>query len=67
MKKPNIFIFVGCREGRMRGPGGDCVLCPKGTYSEGVGDTCTPCPEGQTTYEEGADLARLCYGQLILR
>ena len=41
---------------------GNCVACPKGTYSEKSGATsCTSCPEGQTTYRAGGSSPVFCY------
>ena len=41
---------------------GDCVACPKGTYSDTENAaSCTPCPEGQTTKFEGTNEASQCH------
>ena len=41
---------------------GDCVTCPKGTYSDTAdADSCTTCPEGKTTLCGSANDDSLCY------
>ena len=49
----------------MRDPDtGDCMACPKGTYSETAdAASCTSCPEGETTLYGRANDASLCYGK----
>ena len=43
---------------------GDCVKCPRGTYTDMLdASSCTSCPEGQTTVDEGANEASLCFGK----
>ena len=43
---------------------GDCVKCPRGTYTDKLdASSCTSCPEGQTTVDEGANEASLCFGE----
>ena len=56
---------VECRQGYRRdADSGNCVICPKGTYSDTPdAASCTSCPEGQTTPGEGADVANRCYGK----
>ena len=53
-----------CREGYRRdADSGDCVACPKGTYSDTPdAASCTSCPDGKTTPDEGTDDASLCFG-----
>ena len=44
---------------------GDCVACPKGTYSDTAdAASCTSCPEGETTLYDRANDASLCYGKI---
>ena len=43
---------------------GDCVICPKGTYSDTVNAvSCTSCPEGETTPESGSDDEGWCFSK----
>ena len=45
---------------------GDCVACPKGTYTDAAdAGRCNPCPDGQTTLGEGTAEAALCYCKFI--
>ena len=46
---------------------GDCIICPRGTYSDITDATsCTPCPEGKTTRYEETSNANLCFGNTLL-
>ena len=60
------FLFEECAPDFMRDTGsGDCVACPKGTYSDTAeAASCSSCPEGQTTLGEGTGDASLCHGKL---
>ena len=66
LKKLQLFILAECCEGYRRdADSGDCVACPKGTYSDMIdGDSCTSCPEGKTTLDEGTDDASLRFGNV---
>ena len=52
----------------MRDPdSGDCIPCPKGTYSDTAeGSSCTSCAEGETTLNEAVNNASLCFGKKLL-
>ena len=54
-----------CLAGYMRdADSGDCVACPKGTYSDTENAaSCTSCPVGESTPEDGADDAELCFSK----
>ena len=46
---------------------GDCVACPKGTYSDTAdAASCTSCPEGETTLYDRANDASLCYSKIYI-
>ena len=47
-----LSFLVACKPGSMiNATSGKCIDCPKGTYSEPYDATsCTPCPEGQTSF-----------------
>ena len=49
----------------MRDPdSGDCIPCPKGTYSDTAEATsCTSCAEGERTPSEATNNASLCFGK----
>ena len=52
----------------MKDAGSDlgCRMCEKGTYNDVLNaESCTPCPEGQTTYSNRARSADQCYGKEI--
>ena len=59
-------LLVDCDKGWMRdADSGDCIVCPKGTFSETIdADSCTSCP-GQITFEEGFTMASQCFGKYI--
>ena len=60
-----LFLFVECRKGYYNYYG-ECVSCPKGSYSEIIdAPYCTRCPEGQTTDSHSADSISLCRGRSI--
>ena len=45
---------------------GKCIGCKKGTYSvTSDAPSCTPCPEGQTSYRERSRYATQCFGKYI--
>ena len=61
-----ITMVLECHQSYMRdADSGDCVACPKGTYSDTVDvDSCSSCPEGQTTVNAASYDASLCYGKI---
>ena len=60
-----IYFFLECREVYMRDVNsGECRICPKDTYSDTPdAASCTPCPDGKTTYGIGAKSSSECYGK----
>ena len=58
-----LSFLVACKPGTMiDASSGKCIDCPKGTYSEPFDATsCTPCPEGQTSFGERARYAVACF------
>ena len=49
--KQQLFLLLVCDKGFEKDPGLGCKMCEKGTYNDKPdADSCTPCPEGQTTY-----------------
>ena len=54
-----------CLEGYMiDSDSGNCVPCPKGTYSDTENSaSCTSCPEGETTPGNRTDDAELCFSK----
>ena len=62
-----LFLSVACYKGFRKDPdSGDCVKCPRATYSDTVNATsCTSCPDGQTTYVEGNIALYSCYCKFI--
>ena len=53
-----------CKEGFRLDPVMGCKSCEKGTYSEEPdSESCTPCPEGQTTFSQRSTSADACHGK----
>ena len=59
------FYFVACRKGEYRHPVRQhCTDCTAGTYSDTEeAASCTPCPEGYSTYSIRSDDASDCIGK----
>lgn len=57
----NLNITSHCSDGTYRS-NGFCDYCPRGTYSDGYGNSkCTTCPAGTVTLTFGATSMRQCY------
>ena len=57
-----LYLLVACNMGyRKDAASGECIGCPKGTYSDTYdAPSCTPCPEGQTSYKARNRYANGC-------
>ena len=62
------FYYIECQKGYMRdAESGDCVECPKGTYSD-MEDaaSCTSCPEGTDTPFNASPDVKYCIGKKLI-